>query len=400
MLVGKTVLIGVSGGIASYKTASLVSMLKKQGCQVHVIMTKNGTEFISPLTFEALSGNRCVTHTFDRNYAFDIEHISLAKQADLFMVAPATANILGKMAYGIADDMLTTTMLACTCPKILVPSMNTKMYENPLVQDNIGRLKEFGFTVITPETGDLACGDHGAGKMPEPQELYSYIEQELACIKDLRGKKILITAGPTQEALDPVRYITNHSTGKMGCALAKAAALRGAEVTLVMGQTAGIELPKFVEVVSVISAEDMFQAVAFRAANQDIIIKAAAVADYTPAQVSPGKIKKKDQDLTIALNRTKDILKWLGEHQVPGQFLCGFSMETENVLENSRSKLLKKKVDMIIANSLGEEGGGFAGDTNILTIITKKEEVSLPKMSKLEAAHRVLDAILKAQEEK
>lgn len=395
MLFGKTVLIGISGGIASYKIASLVSMLKKQRCNIHVIMTENATKFISPLTFEALSGNRCITDTFDRSYAFDIEHISIAKQADLVMIAPATANVIGKLAHGLADDMLTTTVLACSCAKFVSPSMNTKMYENPIVQDNLVRLKEFGFTVISPGTGLLACGDEGVGKMPEVEELYGYIEQELACVKDLKGKKILITAGPTQEAIDPVRYVTNHSTGKMGYALAKAASLRGAQVTLVAGQTKDCILPPFVNLISVTNAEEMFQAVLSCAKAQDIIIKSAAVADYTPEQVCCDKIKKTGENMSIQLKPTTDILKWLGEHRVKGQFLCGFSMETQNVLENSRGKLVKKNADMIVANSLRETGGGFGGDTNILTIITEKEEISLPKMSKLEAAHCVLDEILR-----
>ncbi len=394
MLQGKTVLLGVSGGIAAYKIASLASMLKKLHANVHVLMTENATHFITPITFESLTGNKCIVDTFDRNFQFDIKHISLAKQADAALIAPATANVIAKMAHGLADDMLTTTILACTCPKIVAPAMNTRMYENPITQDNMKILEKYGFTVIQPASGRLACGDTGAGKMPEPEELCDYILQAIQCEKDLLGKKVLVTAGPTREALDPVRYLTNHSSGKMGYAVAKAAARRGAEVTLVAGPT-GLPDLRFAEMIHVESAAGMFEAVSSRAAEQDIVIKAAAVADYTPAEVSGEKIKKKEGDLSIPLKRTADILAWLGAHRRAGQFLCGFSMETENVLANSRAKLARKGVDMIAANSLRTAGAGFAGDTNVLTLITKDREEELPLMSKDEAAHRLLDAILR-----
>ena len=394
MLQGKTVLLGVSGGIAAYKIASLASMLKKLHANVHVLMTENATHFITPITFESLTGNKCIVDTFDRNFQFDIKHISLAKQADAALIAPATANVIAKMAHGLADDMLTTTILACQCPKIVAPAMNTRMYENPITQDNMETLEKYGFTVIKPASGRLACGDTGAGKMPEPEELCDYILQAVQCEKDMLGKKVLVTAGPTREALDPVRYLTNHSSGKMGYAVAKAAARRGAEVTLVAGPT-GLPDLRFARMVHVESAAGMFEAVSSRAAEQDIIVKAAAVADYTPAEVSGEKIKKKEGDLSIPLKRTADILAWLGAHRRAGQFLCGFSMETENVLANSRAKLARKGVDMIAANSLRTAGAGFAGDTNVLTLITKDREEELPLMSKDEAAHRLLDAILR-----
>ena len=394
MLQGKTVLLGVSGGIAAYKIASLASMLKKLHANVHVLMTENATHFITPITFESLTGNKCIVDTFDRNFQFDIKHISLAKQADAALIAPATANVIAKMAHGLADDMLTTTILACQCPKIVAPAMNTRMYENPITQDNMKILEKYGFTVIQPASGRLACGDTGAGKMPEPEELCDYILQAVQCEKDMLGKKVLVTAGPTREALDPVRYLTNHSSGKMGYAVAKAAARRGAEVTLVAGPT-GLPDLRFARMVHVESAAGMFEAVSTRAAEQDIIVKAAAVADYTPADVSGEKIKKKEGDLSIPLKRTADILAWLGAHRRAGQFLCGFSMETENVLANSRAKLARKGVDMIAANSLRTAGAGFAGDTNVLTLITKDREEELPLMSKDEAAHRLLDAILR-----
>ena len=394
MLQGKTVLLGVSGGIAAYKIASLASMLKKLHANVHVLMTENATHFITPITFESLTGNKCIVDTFDRNFQFDIKHISLAKQADAALIAPATANVIAKMAHGLADDMLTTTILACQCPKIVAPAMNTRMYENPITQDNMKTLEKYGFTVIKPASGRLACGDTGAGKMPEPEELCDYILQAVQCEKDMLGKKVLVTAGPTREALDPVRYLTNHSSGKMGYAVAKAAARRGAEVTLVAGPT-GLPDLRFAEMIHVESAAGMFEAVSSRAAEQDIIVKAAAVADYTPAEVSGEKIKKKEGDLSIPLKRTTDILAWLGAHRRAGQFLCGFSMETENVLANSRAKLARKGVDMIAANSLRTAGAGFAGDTNVLTLITKDREEELPLMSKDEAAHRLLDAILR-----
>ena len=397
MLKGKTVLLGVSGGIAAYKIANLASMLKKAHADVYVLMTENATHFITPITFESLTGNKCVVDTFDRNFQFNIQHVSLAKKADVALIAPATANVIAKMAHGLADDMLTTTVLACRCPKIVAPAMNTRMYENPITQDNMKTLEKYGFTVIKPETGYLACGDTGAGKMPDPEELFDYILQAVQCEKDLLGKKVLVTAGPTQEALDPVRYLTNHSSGKMGYAVAKAAARRGADVTLVAGPT---DLPdlRFVKMVHVTSAAEMFEAVSNRAAEQDIIVKAAAVADYTPAEVSGEKIKKKEGDLSIPLKRTTDILSWLGEHKREGQFLCGFSMETENVLENSRGKLARKNADMIAANSLRTDGAGFAGDTNVLTLITADSEEELPLMSKDEAAHKLLAAILQKME--
>lgn len=392
MLKGKTVLLGVSGGIAAYKSAALASMLKKLHADVHVLMTENATQFITPVTFESLTGNKCVTDTFDRNFQFNVQHISLAKKADAVLVAPATANVLAKFAHGLADDMLTTTVLACTCPKIVAPAMNTRMYENPITQDNLQTLRKYGFTVIEPATGHLACGDTGAGKMPEPEELCDWLLQAIQCEKDLAGKKILVTAGPTREALDPVRYLTNRSSGKMGYAVAKAAARRGAEVTLVTGPT---ELPplRFCTVVPVTSAADMFEAVTSRSDQMDVIIKAAAVADYTPLEVAGDKIKKSDTDLSIPLARTKDILGWLGEHKKPGQFLCGFSMETKDLLENSRKKLQKKHLDLIAANNVKVPGAGFSGDTNVLTLIAPDLEEELPLLSKDEAAHRLLTVI-------
>lgn len=392
MLNGKTVLLGVSGGIAAYKSAALASMLKKLHADVHVLMTENATQFITPVTFESLTGNKCVVDTFDRNFQFNIQHISLAKKADAVLVAPATANVLAKFAHGLADDMLTTTVLACTCPKIVAPAMNTRMYENPITQDNLQTLRKYGFTVIEPATGHLACGDTGAGKMPEPEELCDWLLQAIQCEKDLAGKKILVTAGPTREALDPVRYLTNRSSGKMGYAVAKAAARRGAEVTLVTGPTE-LPPPRFCTVVPVTSAADMFEAVTSRSDQMDVIIKAAAVADYTPLEVAGDKIKKSDTDLSIPLARTKDILGWLGEHKKPGQFLCGFSMETKDLLENSRKKLQKKHLDLIAANNVKVPGAGFAGDTNVLTLIAPDLEEELPLLSKDEAAHRLLTVI-------
>lgn len=392
-LKNKTVLLGVTGSIAAYKIASLASSLKKLDADVHVLMTRNATNFINPITFETLTGNKCLVDTFDRNFEFSVEHVSLAKRADIVMIAPATANVIGKLACGIADDMLTTTVMACKCKKYISPAMNTNMYENPVVGDNLKKLEGYGYGVITPASGYLACGDTGAGKMPEPEVLLSYIIREIACDKDLIGKKVLVTAGPTQEALDPVRYITNHSSGKMGYAIAEAAMLRGASVTLVSGQVA-IKPPMFVDYVQVTSAEDMFNEVTSRSSDMDIIIKAAAVADYRPATVADQKMKKKDEDLSIPLERTKDILKYLGEHKKDGQFLCGFSMETENMLENSRKKLEKKKLDMIAANSLRVEGAGFKGDTNVLTLITADSVRELELMSKKAAAMELLDAII------
>ncbi len=394
MLKGKTVLLGVSGSIAAYKTAYLASALKKLDADVHVLMTQNATNFINPITFETLTGNKCLVDTFDRNFEFSVEHVSLAKQADVVMIAPASANVIGKLAHGIADDMLTTTVMACKCKKIVAPAMNTNMFENPVVQDNLKILTHYGYEVISPATGYLACGDTGTGKMPEPQELLEYILQEIEYEKDMQGLKVLVTAGPTQEAIDPVRYITNHSTGKMGYAIAKMAARRGAEVTLVAGQTA-LETQRFVDTVSVRSAKDMYEAVTSRAAEQDIIIKAAAVADYRPKYVSDHKMKKHDGNLVIELERTDDILASLGENRRPGQFLCGFAMETENLLENSRKKLKKKHLDMIVANSLRTEGAGFGGDTNVVTMITESEEISLGKMTKEETALHILDQIMK-----
>ena len=393
MLKGKTVLLGVSGGIAAYKIANLASMLKKAHADVYVLMTENATHFITPITFESLTGNKCVVDTFDRNFQFNIQHVSLAKKADVALIAPATANVIAKMAHGLADDMLTTTVLACRCPKIVAPAMNTRMYENPITQDNMKILEKYGFTVIKPETGYLACGDTGAGKMPDPEELFDYILQAVQCEKDLLGKKVLVTAGPTQEALDPVRYLTNHSSGKMGYAIAKAASRRGAQVTLVTGPTA-LPRPRFMEVAEIVSAADMFREVTERAPEQDIIIKAAAVADYTPEQVAEDKLKKKDGEMSIPLRRTQDILQYLGDHRRENQFLCGFSMETRDMLENSRKKLEKKHVDMIAANNVKEAGAGFAVDTNLLTLITRDDEKALPLMSKDDAADALLTEIL------
>ncbi|RHT39606.1 bifunctional phosphopantothenoylcysteine decarboxylase/phosphopantothenate--cysteine ligase CoaBC [Ruminococcus sp.] len=393
MLKGKTVLLGVTGSIAAYKIASLASALKKLHADVHVLMTQNATNFINPITFESLTGNKCLVDTFDRNFQFQVEHVSIAKKADVVMIAPASANVIGKLAHGIADDMLTTTVMACKCKKYISPAMNTNMFENPIVQDNLKTLEHYGYEVIQPASGYLACGDTGAGKMPEPETLLAYIEKEIAREKDLQGKKILVTAGPTQEAIDPVRYITNHSSGKMGYAIAKAAMLRGAEVTLVSGRTA-IEAPLFVKVVPIVTAKDMFEAVTRISNEQDIIIKAAAVADYRPAVVSSEKVKKKEGQMSIELERTDDILKYLGENKREGQFLCGFSMETQNMISNSRAKLEKKNLDMVAANNVKEAGAGFQGDTNVLTLITQKEETSLPLMSKEDAANKLLDKIL------
>ena len=393
MLEGKTVLLGVTGSIAAYKIAYLASALKKQQADVHVLMTRNATNFINPITFETLTGNKCLVDTFDRNFQFQVEHVSIAKKADVVMIAPASANVIGKLAHGIADDMLTTTIMACRCKKFISPAMNTNMFENPIVQDNLKTLEHYGYEVINPAVGYLACGDTGAGKMPEPETLLNYILRECACEKDMKGLKVLVTAGPTQEAIDPVRYITNHSSGKMGYAIAKMAMLRGADVTLVSGRTA-LAPPPFVRVVPVVTARDMYEAVTSVGQEQDIIIKAAAVADYRPASVSDEKIKKKDDDMSIALERTDDILKYLGEHKPDGQFLCGFSMETENMIGNSRVKLTRKNLDMVAANNVKMAGAGFQGDTNVLTLITQEEEVSLPLMSKEDAAGKILDKIL------
>ena len=393
MLKGKTVLLGVTGGIAAYKAAALASALVKQHAAVEVVMTKNATEFVTPLTFEQLTGRRTMVDTFDRNFSHQVEHISLAERTDLVMIAPATANVCAKLAHGLADDMLTTTVLACRCPKLIAPAMNTNMYENPVTQDNLYILRKYGWDVIEPASGRLACGAVGKGKMPEPEDLLQHILRYLALPHDLAGKKVLVTAGPTQEALDPVRYLTNHSTGKMGYAIAKMAMLRGAEVTLVSGPTS-IPYPPFVNVVPVKSAQDMFEAVAANAPDSDFIFKAAAVADYTPASYNDNKMKKKDGDLSIPLKRTQDILKYLGEYRIPGQVICGFSMETENMLENSRAKLVKKNVDMICANNLKVAGAGFGVDTNVITLITKDNCVELPLQSKESAANAILDQAL------
>ena len=392
MLKGKTILLGVTGSIAAYKIAGLASALVKAGASVHVLMTENAVNFINPITFETLTGDKCLVDTFDRNFEFSVEHVSLAKAADLFLVAPASANVIGKLAHGIADDMLTTTFMACTCPKLVSPAMNTRMYENNILQDNLKTLGHYGIEVIRPADGYLACGDTGAGKMPEPETLFEYILRAAGYPKDLAGKKILVTAGPTRESIDPVRYITNHSTGKMGYAIAKAAAYRGAEVTLVTGPVA-LKPPLFVNTVPVESAEEMYEAVTAAAEAQDIIIKAAAVADYRPSQTAEDKIKKADGNMDIALERTKDILGWLGSHRRPGQFLCGFSMETRDLLANSRAKLEKKNADMIVANSLKTEGAGFGTDTNLVTLITKEGQTELPKMTKEKVADRLLDEI-------
>ena len=398
MLQGKTVVLGVTGGIAAYKMPNLASALVKLGCNVQVLMTQNATQFITAVTFETLTGNKALVDTFDRNFSFQVEHIAVADQADLVMIAPATANVIAKLAHGLADDMLTTTVLACNCPKIVVPAMNTKMYENPVTQDNLDILRRYGWEVVEPASGYLACGAVGKGKLPEPEVLLQVILHDLAHEKDMVGKKVLVTAGPTQEALDPVRYLTNHSSGKMGYAIAQAAARRGAQVTLVSGPVALKRLP-YVETVDVVSAQEMFEAVAARAAEQDILIKAAAVADYRPMMVAEDKMKKSDDALSIPLERTQDILGWLGQHRRPGQFLCGFSMETQNMVENSRKKLEKKQVDMIAANNLKVEGAGFGVDTNLLTLITKDGLDELPLVTKEEAADLLLDRILKRMEE-
>ena len=394
MLHGKTVVLGVPGSIAAYKIASLASKLVKLHADVHVLMTQNATNFITPITFETLTGNKCLIDTFDRNFQFDVAHISLAKKADVMLIAPASANVIGKIANGIADDMLTTTVMASTAPVLISPAMNTHMYENPIVQDNLQKLERFGYKIIAPAVGMLACHDVGAGKMPEPEMLLDWILREIACKKDLQGKKILVTAGPTQEAVDPVRYLTNHSTGKMGYALARCAMLRGADVTLVTGPTA-ITPPPFVQTVAVTSAEEMYQEVTKRAAEQNAIIMAAAVADYRPATVSADKQKKQAGDAVLPLSRTKDILAYLGEHKPAGQFLCGFSMETQHMLENSRAKLKQKHLDMICANNLKVAGAGFGTDTNVVTLIQAQKEQELPLQSKEAVGHAILDVIAK-----
>ena len=393
MLKEKTILLGVTGGIAAYKSASLASRLVKAGAEVRVIMTEHATNFINPITFETLTGHKCITDTFDRNFEFQVEHVSLAKKADVIMVAPATANIIAKLAHGLADDMLTTTILASHAPKLIAPAMNTGMYENPVTQDNLALLKKYGMKVIEPAAGHLACGDEGKGKMPEPEILYEHILRSCACKQDMKGLKVLVTAGPTQEAVDPVRFLTNHSSGRMGYSIAKACMLRGADVTLVTGRTA-LTPPLFVDVVPVVSAKDMYDAVISRSNEMDIIIKAAAVADYRPVHVAEEKVKKSDGSFSLELERTDDILKYLGEHKKSGQFLCGFSMETENMLENSRKKLEKKHLDMIAANNLKVPGAGFETTTNIITIITPDSVKELELMSKDDAAFRLLDDIL------
>lgn len=392
MLKGKTVVLGVTGSIAAYKIANLARMLKKLHCNVHVLMSENATNFINPITFESLIANKCLIDTFDRNFQYSVEHVAIAKQADVVLVAPASANVIGKIANGIADDMLTTTVIACPCKKMISPAMNHNMYHNPIVQDNIEKLRRFGYEIITPDHGMLANGDMGDGRMPDEEVLLEHIIREIAFAKDLTGKKLLVTAGATREAIDPVRFITNHSSGKMGIAIAKAAMLRGADVTLVKAHT-DIDAPMFVNTVNVTSAADMFEAVTSRANDMDIIIKAAAVADYTPVTVADNKIKKADGDMSIPLKRTQDILKYLGEHKKQGQILCGFSMETENMLENSRKKLVSKNCDMICANSLKTAGAGFGVDTNIITMITADGAEEMELMSKDAAAHKILDKI-------
>lgn len=393
MLKGKTILLAVTGSIAAYKIAGLASTLKKLHGDITVLMTKNATNFINPITFESLTGKKCLVDTFDRNFEFQVEHVALAKQADVVLAAPASANVIGKLACGIADDMLTTTIMACKCPKIIAPAMNTQMFENPIVQDNLKRLRQFGMTVIEPECGYLACGDTGAGKLPAEEVLLEYLLREIGREKDMVGKKVLVTAGPTREAIDPVRFLSNHSTGKMGYAIARECMLRGAQVTLVTGPV-NLAKPLFMDVIPVTTAEEMFEAVTSRSDEQDIIIKAAAVADYRPSEVHPEKVKKREGALSIPLTRTRDILGYLGEHKKEGQFLCGFSMETEHMLEHSREKLEKKQLDMIVANNLKEEGAGFGTDTNIVTIITKEETRKLPCLSKAEVARELLDRIL------
>ena len=399
MLKGKTVVLGVTGSVAAYKTANLARMIMKMGGNVHVLMTKNAENFINPFTFETLTQNKCLIDTFDRNFQYSVEHVAIAKQADVVMIAPASANVIGKIANGIADDMLTTTVMACPCKKIIAPAMNHNMYHNPIVQDNIEKLKRFGYTIVTPDCGMLANGDTGDGRMPDERILLEYILREISHTKDLLGKNIMITAGATRESIDPVRFITNHSTGKMGIELARAAMYRGADVTLIKGATE-VMSPEFVNVVDVVSAEDMYSAVMENADNFDIIIKAAAVADYTPKNTSDEKIKKTDGDSVIELKRTKDILKSLGENKKPNQFICGFSMETENLIENSLKKLESKNADMICANSIKVEGAGFGGNTNVVTIITKDGAEELPKMSKFECANAILDRIIKGAENK
>ncbi len=393
MLKEKTIILGVTGSIAAYKAANLASLLKKQQADVHVIMTKNAGEFITPITFETLTGNKCLMDTFDRNFQFEVEHVELAKRADLVLVAPATANVIAKLAHGLADDMLTTTILACTCPKYIAPAMNTRMYENPVTQDNIKLLERYGWHVLEPAVGRLACGDTGAGKFPDESWILQWVQRELAMEKDMEGMKVLVTAGPTMEALDPVRFLSNHSTGKMGYAIAKICMLRGAKVTLVSGRT-NLEPPVGIKLVPVTSAQEMFEAVSRVSHEQDFVIKAAAVADYRPRVKAEEKIKKKDGELFLELERTVDILGWLGENKRPGQVLCGFAMETEHMLENARGKLLKKKADVIAANNVKVQGAGFGTDTNVVTLVTEKEEQELMLMSKEEVAVKLTDLLL------
>lgn len=392
----KSVLLGVTSSIAAYKSAEIAHTLYKNGYNVDVIMSKNATEFITPLTFERLTNNKCITDTFDRNFRYEVEHIAIAKKADIVIIAPATANIIGKLANGIADDMLSTTVMACKCPVFIAPAMNTNMYENPIVQDNIAKLKKFGYKFIEPQSGMLACGDVGKGKMEDPSVIVQYIYRALECEKDMVGKKVVVTSGATMESIDPVRYITNHSTGKMGCAIAKQAMLRGADVTLIAANMTA-KPPMFVNVINVKNAEEMFQAVKAEFDDCDIVIKAAAVADYTPVVTYDNKVKKKEGDMSIDLRRTEDILKYLGRHK-NGQYLCGFSMETENMLENSRAKLDKKNVDMIVANNLKVKGAGFGTDTNVVTIITKDKAYELPIMTKDEVAGKILDKIMEMRD--
>ncbi len=393
MLKGKTIVLGVTGSIAAYKIANLASMLVKQHADVNVIMTKNATNFINPITFETLTSNKCLVDTFDRDFQFNVEHVALAKRADIFMVAPASANVIGKIAGGIADDMLTTTIMACKAPKYIAPAMNTNMYENPIVQDNIKKLKDYGYNIITPATGYLACGDTGTGKLPPEEELFAYIMRELRYEKDMKGKKVVVTAGPTREAIDPVRFISNHSTGKMGYAIAKCAMERGADVTLITGETI-IAKPMFVKIINVTSAADMFEAVKSEAEDADIVIKAAAVADYTPVDVADEKLKKSDADMSIPLKRTTDILKYLGEHKKEGQILCGFAMETQDLIKNARKKLESKNADLIVANNLKVSGAGFGTETNVVTFIEKNNITELPIMSKDEVAGKLIDKLL------
>ncbi|MBQ8085279.1 MAG: bifunctional phosphopantothenoylcysteine decarboxylase/phosphopantothenate--cysteine ligase CoaBC [Lachnospiraceae bacterium] len=393
MLKGKTIVLGVTGSIAAYKIANLASMLVKQHADVNVIMTKNATNFINPITFETLTSNKCLVDTFDRDFQFNVEHVALAKRADIFMVAPASANVIGKIAGGIADDMLTTTIMACKAPKYIAPAMNTNMFENPIVQDNLKKLENYGYNIINPATGYLACKDTGVGKLPSEEELFAYIMRELHYEKDMAGKKVVVTAGPTREAIDPVRFISNHSTGKMGYAIAKCAMERGAEVVLVTGKTS-IAKPPFVKIIEVVSAADMFEAVKSEAEDADFVIKAAAVADYTPVKVADNKLKKTDDDMSISLKRTTDILKYLGEHKKNGQILCGFAMETKDLIENAKKKLESKNADLIVANNLKVEGAGFGTDTNVVTFIEKAGVSELPILSKDDVAKEILNKLM------